>query len=88
MELDTECEVIACEVELPKGPSLVLLIVCRPPYDDLPYMEDLCDILSRVFLKYKNSAIWIAGDFNLPNINWSNNSVSGYNYPSYLCNTF
>ena len=57
---------IVCEVELPKGPPLVLLIVYRPPYDDLPYMEDLCDILSQVSLKYKNSVIWIGGDFNLP----------------------
>ena len=30
--------------------------------------------------------IWIAGDFNLPNIDWDNLSVSGYNYSLQLCN--
>ena len=32
------------------------------------------------------STIWIAGNTNLPNIDWINNSVIGYNYPSSFCN--
>jgi len=28
-----------------------------------------------------NSPIWIAGDFNLPDINWKDGSITGHNYP-------
>jgi hypothetical protein len=30
---------------------------------------------------YPNSTIWIAGDANLPDINWKTNTVAGHNYP-------
>ena len=32
-----------------------------------------------------SSTIYVAGDFNLPNINWQTRSVSGYNYLIELC---
>ena len=30
---------------------------------------------------YKNSTIWIRGDFNLPDIDWKTNSIVSHNYP-------
>ena len=38
--------------------------------------------------EHPNTQIWIAGDLNLPNINWNNNSVEGFSYPILLCNIF
>ena len=35
-----------------------------------------------------SSTIWIAGDFNLPNIEWEIQTVRGHNYPIELCKTF
>ena len=37
-------------------------------------------------LKYPNSPVWIAGDYNLPNIDWQNQCTVKHNYPIQLCN--
>jgi len=34
------------------------------------------------------STIYVAEDFNFPNINWQTQSVSGYNHPIELCHIF
>ena len=31
--------------------------------------------------KFKNSIFWLSGDFNLPDINWPNQTVRGTMYP-------
>ena len=33
-----------------------------------------------------NATIWVGGDLNLPNIDWTTNSPSGNNYPLLFCN--
>ena len=37
--------------------------------------------LTNIVCNNPQSPIWIAGDFNLPIINWSDGSISGNNYP-------
>ena len=46
----------------------------------------MCWVLHEIILNNPKLPIWIAGDFNLPNIDWDNLSVSGYNYSLQLCN--
>ena len=46
----------------------------------------MCNCLNELVDKNPNAVIWFAGDINLSNINWSNCSISGYNYPSSYCN--
>ena len=41
------------------------------------YIKSSCVIILST-IKYPNSAIYCAGDFNLPDIDWSNNSIKGY----------
>ena len=48
----------------------------------------LCGTIENLILNHPNSTIWIAGDINLPNINWSNWSVRSCNYSLSLCNLF
>ena len=88
IELDTDCEVVACEIELPNHSPLIIAALYRPPYNDTEYMENLCDSLNRIITKYNNPTVWLAGDLNLPNIDWSNNTVNGNHYPLSLCNVF
>ena len=38
--------------------------------------------------KYNNPTIWLAGDLNLLNIDWLNNTIRGNHYSSSLCNKF
>ena len=40
--------------------------------------------ITRLGSKYKNSHIWIGGVFNLPDIDWSNNTISSHQYPKEL----
>ena len=88
IEIDTECELVACEVVQSSGPSLVIVSVYQPPYNDLVYMKNLIDSVNCIVDKYKNSTIWVDGDLNLPNINWSDHTINGSNYSLALCNVF
>jgi hypothetical protein len=44
-------------------------------------MENLCTGIKKLHTGNKNATIWIAGDMNLPDIDWTLNSVVGSNYP-------
>ena len=37
--------------------------------------------LTNIAQNNPNSPIWIAGDFNLPDINWKDGLITGHNYP-------
>jgi len=59
------------------------LIVCsvyRLPSTDEHYLQKLCSELDAIISVHPSSTIWIAGDDNLPDINWSSHSVTGHNY--------
>ena len=75
------CEVIICRVEMINSKVLIVVTAYRPPNRDLVYMQNLCQFISEIHSKYKNAVIWITGDFNLPDINWSLNSVTSNSYP-------
>ena len=73
---------------LSSNPSLVIVSVYRSPYNDLVCMENLIDSSNCIVDKYKNSTIWVAGDLNLPNVNWLDHTINGSNYSLALCNAF
>ena len=70
-----DCEVVVCKIDLTDGGVLVVVTIYRPPNRDIVYMENLCQLLQEIYTKFKNSVIWIAGDLNLPNINWKLNTI-------------
>ena len=51
-------------------------------------MSLLCKALEEIATKHSNSIIWIAGDINLPNLDWKNNSLHRTTYPTSLYSTF
>ena len=51
-------------------------------------MESLCNTIETLIGTYPYDTIWIAGNLNLPNVNWSDYSVHGNNYPLSLCSCF
>ena len=59
---------------------LIVGSVYRPTDNNLEYTEDLCNAVSYIGRTYKNSTIWIGGDFNLPDIDWKTNSIVSHNY--------
>lgn len=87
IDIQTTCEIVSCKVDLQLG-TLLIISVYRPPYNDLTYMEALCNTIESLILDHPNSIIWIAGDINLPNINWSDWSTHSNNYSVTLSNLF
>ena len=41
-----------------------------------------------MILDHPNSAVWVAGDLNLPNVDWKTWTVNNNNYPLAVCNLF
>ena len=87
IDIQTTCDIVSCKVDLQQS-TLLIISVYRPPNNDITYMENLCGTIENLILDHPNSTIWIAGDLNLPNVNWSNWSVRGCNYSLSLCNLF
>ena len=86
ISIQSQCEVVACKVNLSDGHVLIVLTIYRPPNRDIQYMQNVCKVIENLCSKYENAVMWVTGDFNLPNIDWSSNSVVGSTYPLELCN--
>ena len=65
------CEIVVCKVTLKNNKHLIICSFYRPPDNNTPYAIELCNILQDICNAYKNSLIWIAGDLNLPCIDWN-----------------
>ena len=48
----------------------------------------LCGSLESIVLSYPHDILWIAGDLNLPGINWTDSNIAGNNYPLPLNTVF
>ena len=53
----------------------------RPPNRSLDYLESVCRSLENIILSFLNDIVWIAEDFNLPDIDWNISCIAGNNYP-------
>ena len=71
---------LACHICLTDRTSLIACSVYRPPSSDASYLQELCQQLATIQANYPNSALWIGGDINLPDINWLKSSVTGHSY--------
>ena len=86
LALQTSCEAVACKTALINHQSLIIISIYRPPNSDSQYFESICSLIHDIMLENPKSIVWIGGDFNLPNINWIDNSISNNAYPLSLCN--
>ena len=62
------------------------MAVYRPPNSDFTYLQSMCQLIEGVAHNNHIATIWVGGDLNLPNIDWTTNSPSGNNYPISFCN--
>ena len=53
----------------------------RPPRSDLTHLDKLCLEIERACHSHPSAVIWLAGDFNLPDINWETKSIIRHQYP-------
>ncbi len=73
-----DSEAIFVQLELNNKESLIIGGVYCPPKSNDKYMADLCKSIKD---KHKKSFVWVAGDFNLPDIDWTDTSVRSHHYP-------
>ncbi|XP_072048705.1 uncharacterized protein [Amphiura filiformis] len=80
IKLETDCEIVATKVELYQQQPLVIISAYRPPRNDLPYAQFLCQAIRDIITKFPSATVWVSGDFNLPDISWPNDAIVGHQY--------
>lgn len=85
---DLNSEAIACQLTFENHNSLIVCVFYRPPNRSSESIINLCNFLKTIIDNYPHLPIWIAGDLNLPNIDWEINHINGSAYPSTLCELF
>ena len=91
ISLNTRVEICAAEITVSHGPPLIVASVYRPPKQgDIAnnYMDYLTQALYELSNRYPSNTLWIAGDVNLPDIDWENDCIKGNSYPHNLSNNF
>ncbi|XP_041457324.1 uncharacterized protein LOC121409459 [Lytechinus variegatus] len=77
-----DCEALFIELNITanrsRKESIIVGAVYRPPSSRNDYMESLCTNIRNVAQQHRKSVLWIGGDFNLPDIDWSDYVVTGH----------
>ena len=77
VNVNINTESIYCKIELQGNKSVVVGVVYRPPNSNTDYMRMVCEEMEEIRRKHRNAVLWIGGDFNLPDINWSTLDIQG-----------
>lgn len=67
-ELDANSELIWTKIQIQGCRSLFVGAFYRPPSSNVEYLQTLDESLSKID---PSKNIWLAGDFNLPDVNWT-----------------
>ena len=88
--MDTDTEFTAASFECPGKHTLIIGALYRPPNGEAQqeYAEEICSNIRSLYQSHPRSTIWIAGDANLPDIDWEKNTVNGHSNPSSLNQLF
>ena len=90
-ELETDCEIMWCEIVISNPYSRIMVgVFYRPPSTDVSYLLELEKSLCLLERSGNTLTTLLLGDFNLPNIVWSNPScpVGSDTLSSTFCSIF
>ena len=73
------CELIAVKITSQHN-SVIAASIYRPTNNDTEYAAHLATAMENLAKKHTKDVIWIGGDSNLPDIDWSTNSITSCNY--------
>lgn len=74
-DFDSDCEATWVRINVAGHRSLVVCSFYRPQWTDAEYMDSLNNIVSSI-CNQSNSILMLGGDFNLPNIVWTDYTVT------------
>ena len=60
--------------------TLIVGSLYRPTNNKTDYTEEMCQAITDLSTGHSQSTLWIGGDASLPDIDWSNSSITGNNY--------
>ena len=81
LDIHPTLEICILSVYLSDNKQIIVICAYRSPSTDIMYFNNLCDLITETARKYPNAIIYCAGDFNLPDIDWSNESINSHRYP-------
>ncbi|MCG7876680.1 MAG: reverse transcriptase domain-containing protein [Candidatus Thiodiazotropha endolucinida] len=82
-------EFISGTLQLPKKKQMVIGAYFRPPDRvDEEYLSQTYKEISSLKSTFKKAIFIIAGDFNAPDIQWSDNTITGNSYPRRVSQCF
>ena len=88
-KMGKEVELIVGIIYIFKTKKMPLCSFYRPSdKTSLEYLEKVKEELSDLRQNFKNAVLLIGGDFNLPDIDWNNNTVTNTSYPYRVSRTF
>ena len=90
IDMDTDTEFTAASFECFGKHTLIIGKLYRPQNGEAQqaYAEEICSNIRSLYQSHPISTIWIAGDANLPDIDWEKNTVNGHSNPSSLNQLF
>ena len=75
--LNSNCEIVWTKIHFARNKSIFFASYYRPPSDHLASLEALQASLTKLYKSQKNTPnVVIAGDFNLPDIDWDNQQTT------------
>ena len=75
--LNSNCEIVWTKIHFARNKSIFFASYYRPPSDHLASLEALQASLTKLYRSHKKTPnVVIAGDFNLPDIDWDNQQTT------------
>jgi hypothetical protein len=68
--------------------ALTAGVAYRPPNSSREYMDNLCSNIRNICHRYSGDTMWLGGDFNLPDINWTTGLIEGSQNPIIINSNF
>jgi len=88
LHITTDTELTAANIECSGKQQLIIASIYRPPSSDLTYMQELRDQLHALHTQHPSATIWIAGDVNLPDIDWNTTTITSSSYAHSISQCF
>ena len=80
VDIQSSCDVVFRKIQCPDSQALIIDSAYRPTNHDTDYANELVEVIQKLCHKHKDAVVWLTGDFNLPDIDWSRNTITGYQY--------
>ena len=81
VDIDSLCEMCAVSIHLSHSQELIVIGAYRPPSRDITYQQNLCKCICDTVASRPNSFILFAGDFNVPDVQWTGHTIVSHRYP-------